>query len=326
MSDAQSLLFITSSCLGDAVLTTGLLSHLIKKHPGIHVTVACGAIPAPLFEGVPHLKQCLSIQRASFSRHWFSLWRKAYPERWTTIVDLRGTALSFFLRCDGERWIWKSSGKIGHQVERLGQVLGLTPPPSPQLWTTSAHEEEATRLLKGDQNVIAIAPASNWLPKTWPLSHWKVLIEELVSPHGLFPDAAILVMGAAHERADIENLFKAFPHIRWIDTIGRAPLLTLYACLKRVRLFIGNDSGLMHLAAASGAPTVGLFGPTDRAQYGPWGAQTIIAQTPYEWQKLRAEAQKNPYLSAMSSLSVSIVLEKISKLLDHPPINSAVNQ
>ena len=54
---------------------------------------------------------------------------------------------------------------------------------------------------------------------------------------------------------------------------GQLDLLTSYACLKRARLFIGNDSGAMHLAAAAGAPTLGLFGPIRRSPLRALGTQ-----------------------------------------------------
>jgi ADP-heptose:LPS heptosyltransferase len=56
-----------------------------------------------------------------------------------------------------------------------------------------------------------------------------------------------------------------------IDLVGRLTLPEVVACLERAYLFIGNDSGLMHLSAATGTPTIGLFGPTDAATYGPTG-------------------------------------------------------
>ena len=60
------------------------------------------------------------------------------------------------------------------------------------------------------------------------------------------------------------------------------------AVLNQAQLFIGNDSGLMHMAAASGAPTIGLFGPTDAAVYQPAGraAIAVVADT---MQALRAD-------------------------------------
>src|SRR6202040_4353991 len=61
---------------------------------------------------------------------------------------------------------------------------------------------------------------------------------------------------------------------RRIDLVGRVDLLTAAAVLRRCAMFIGNDTGLMHIAAASGTPTLGLFGPSPVAQYAPWGRRT----------------------------------------------------
>jgi ADP-heptose:LPS heptosyltransferase len=63
------------------------------------------------------------------------------------------------------------------------------------------------------------------------------------------------------------------PAERFLDMTG-ADLLTTAAEMARAELFVGNDSGMMHLAAAAGAPTLGLFGPTDERLYGPWGDRT----------------------------------------------------
>ena len=63
-----------------------------------------------------------------------------------------------------------------------------------------------------------------------------------------------------------------------IDLVGRFDLPEVAACLERSALFIGNDSGLMHLAAAAGAPTIGLFGPTDAATYAPAGPRAMAVE------------------------------------------------
>src|SRR6185312_14740548 len=60
-----------------------------------------------------------------------------------------------------------------------------------------------------------------------------------------------------------------------IDLVGRLTLPEIAAFLSRASLFVGNDSGLMHLAAAAGTPTLGLFGPTDAVEYSPTGRQAV---------------------------------------------------
>jgi heptosyltransferase-3 len=86
------------------------------------------------------------------------------------------------------------------------------------------------------------------------------------------------VLAATHERAQAEPLFAAIPARRVIDLIG-VDLLTAAAALRRTAMFVGNDTGLMHIAAASGIPTLGLFGPSPITQYAPWGDHCATAQT-----------------------------------------------
>jgi heptosyltransferase-3 len=95
----------------------------------------------------------------------------------------------------------------------------------------------------------------------------------------LVPNAMAVVLGGPgpDERAMAAPVLAALPEA--IDLVGSVSLSVAAAVLQRAALFIGNDSGLMHLAAAAGAPTVGLFGPTDAATYGPVGrcAVAVVA-------------------------------------------------
>jgi ADP-heptose:LPS heptosyltransferase len=65
-----------------------------------------------------------------------------------------------------------------------------------------------------------------------------------------------------------------------IDLVGKLTLPEVAACLARCKLFVGNDSGLMHIAAAAGAPTLGLFGRSLADEYAPAGARTAVAIAP----------------------------------------------
>jgi ADP-heptose:LPS heptosyltransferase len=97
----------------------------------------------------------------------------------------------------------------------------------------------------------------------------------------------------------------AIPTSRIIDLIGRTDLLTAAAVLRRSALFIGNDTGLMHIAAASGAPTLGLFGPSPLDQYAPWGDCTATVRTEAEPETMFGEGFDHRTTDTlMDSLSV----------------------
>jgi heptosyltransferase III len=94
------------------------------------------------------------------------------------------------------------------------------------------------------------------------------------------------VLAAAHERAQAAPLLAALPPALRIDLVGRIDLLTAAAVLRRAALFIGNDTGIMHVAAATGTPTLGLFGPSLPAHYAPWGPHTAVASTALSYDEL----------------------------------------
>lgn len=68
----------------------------------------------------------------------------------------------------------------------------------------------------------------------------------------------------------VQPIMSAIPRDKLIDLVGRLSLLETAACLKQCQVFVGNDSGLMHMAAAVGTPSIGLFGPSDDRMYAPY--------------------------------------------------------
>src|SRR6185437_5204735 len=141
------------------------------------------------------------------------------------------------------------------------------------------HERAAAALVPAGGPVLAIGPAANWRGKQWRGERFAELALRLTGPQGILPGARVAVMAAAHEREQGAPLLAALPAGRAIDLVGRADLLTAAAVLRRAAMFIGNDTGLMHIAAAAGAPTLGLFGPSPATRYAPWGRLTAVAQT-----------------------------------------------
>lgn len=274
----MDILFITATRIGDAVLSTGILHHLIERHPGARVTVAAGPIAAPLFEAVPGLDGLITVSKRPFAAHWLGLYAMVAARRWDIVVDLRGSALAWLLRARRRHVMAKGDGGE-HRVRQLARLFRVDPPPSPRLWLSPAHDRLAETLVPAGQPVLAIGPAANWRGKEWRAERFAELARRLTAGDGLFSSARVAVLAAAHEREQAEPLLAALPARRVIDLIGRTDLLTGAAVLRRASLFIGNDTGLMHIAAASGVPTLGLFGPTPVEQYAPWGEHCATAHT-----------------------------------------------
>ena len=86
--------------------------------------------------------------------------------------------------------------------------------------------------------------------------------------------------------------------------------------LRRAALFVGNDTGLMHIAAASGAPTLGLFGPSLASHYGPWGPLAAVASTAVPAAELfRRGFDHRTTDTLMDSLSVETAAAAARRLL-----------
>ena len=96
------------------------------------------------------------------------------------------------------------------------------------------------------------------------------------------------MIGSPAERAHAEPVLAAIDPARRIDLMSNTPLLTAAACLQRCALYIGNDGGQMHLSAAAGVPTLGLFGPTPAHHYRPWGKLSDYVQAPEPFEGLEA--------------------------------------
>jgi|SRR5215472_1285304 len=272
------ILFVTATRIGDAVLSTGLLAYLIERYPGTRLSVAAGPLAAPLFDAAPGVEGVLIIEKRRWSLHWLPFYARVAAKRWDLVVDLRGSVLAWLLRAQ-ERKVVTRGDPCEHRVRQLARLFNLDPPPDPRLWTAPLHERSATRLMPSGLPILAIGPAANWRGKQWRAERFAQLAARLTAAAGPLAGFRVAVLGAEHERAQAEPLLAAISEDRRIDLVGRTELLTAAAVLRRCAMFVGNDTGLMHIAAAVGTPTLGLFGPSPAARYAPWGRHTGCVQS-----------------------------------------------
>jgi len=307
------ILLVTATRIGDAVLSTGVLSHLIDRFPGARITIAAGRDAAPIFADVPGLERIIAIEKRRWRLHWLALYRAVALARWDIVVDLRASAIAYLLWAR-ERNVAQKRQVGEHRVRQLARIFALDPPPSPHLWIAPQREAEAASLVPPGAPVVAIGPAANWRGKEWRAERFAELALRLTAPGGVFPGARVVVLAAAHERAQALPLIAALGP-RAIDLVGKIHLLTVAAVIRRAAIFVGNDTGLMHLAAATGTPTLGLFGPSPIDQYAPWGPHTAVVSTaiphrdliPPDFDRLTTD-------TLMDSLSVDAAEEAVRKL------------
>jgi heptosyltransferase-3 len=269
------ILFVTSNRLGDAILSAGLLDHLLRTYPDCRITVVCGPAAEGLFARMPNCERVIVLDKRRWSLHWPRLWATAARQRWDKVVDIRGSGLAWMVR-SSRRAVMRP--RPGHKLSQLAAVLGLDPPPLPVVWFTPADAARAAALLPpglpAGPPLVALGPTANWAPKVWPAERFAALFRALAA--GPLPGAMPLVIAGPGEaeRAMAAPVLAALPEA--IDLVGRLSLPEVAACLARASLFVGNDSGLMHLAAAAGAPTLGLFGPTSADEYAPSGRDSAV--------------------------------------------------
>lgn len=313
----MAILFIGHTRIGDAVLSTGLLDHLIGEGAAAQggVTVACGTAAAPIFRAIPGVAEVLEIAKQSYSRHWATLWRRVAFRRWDLIVDLRNSIIPWSVWAGG-RAIVPRPLEGEHRIVQIARTLDLgDTPPAPKLWASEAQQEKAAHLL-GAGSVLGLGPTANWQGKIWQPENFVALLDELTGEGGILPGARIAVFGAPSEREIAAPVLQAIGGGRLIDLVGTVDLPTAYACLCRCALYVGHDSGLMHMAAASGQPTLGLFGPSKPENYAPWGKNTAYVQTRLAYDELVGGPGYDQHMvaSLMDSLDVADVADAANAL------------
>jgi heptosyltransferase-2 len=290
--------------LGDAILAVPAMTAIRDRFPAAYLTVAASASVAALFRedtpvrpdrvldlasstrlAVPVLEQegfDLGVLFPNSFRSAWQFWRAGIPERW-------GYASS------GRRWLLTrraakpSRGEAAHQRDyysHLARALGCEVDPSvlPSVAPRGPSKERAAALLAQhhvdmERPLVGFAPGAAYgQAKQWPPARVAEVIAHTVRAH----DATCVIFGADHDRdaaRAIESWLRAHAadtERRVVNLAGRSSLGALVGLVQRMTVFVSNDSGAMHLAAALGRPVVAIFGPTDERATRPLGDHTVL--------------------------------------------------
>jgi ADP-heptose:LPS heptosyltransferase len=131
---------------------------------------------------------------------------------------------------------------------------------------------------------IVLAPGAGSAAKRWPLDRWGKLAQELQLPRARWT----ILLGPAE--ADLREEARSLAEAIGAEVLDTPELESLPARLARSRLFVGNDSGPTHLAAATGCPTLALFGPHSQPRWEPRGARVMVVRAYAGWESAAPEA------------------------------------
>tara|TARA_B100000686_G_C16685139_1_gene914300 strand:- start:187 stop:1143 length:957 start_codon:yes stop_codon:yes gene_type:complete len=312
----KKLLFIGNTRLGDAVMSTGLLNSLCI-HYKAEATVVCGSVAKPIFKSFPNVIKVITLNKKKYSMHWFDVWKEVKKVKWDIVYDLRSTPIIWIISAKKRVVLSTRDSKVSHRIHRLSRIDPRENQPIPKVWISSADSSEAKLYLKSYKSpYIVIGPTANWPAKIWSVNKFAKLITNIMKYENFKGGTIVLVGGPGEEKIG-KDLEKLVNNIKIVNLIGR-PVMPTAAVFALSDVFIGNDSGLMHLSAATGIPTLGLFGPTDDKLYSPSGKKCKVVRTPESPTLLMSSPSFDHRTSGslMNSLTVEMVEKALKNLLN----------
>lgn len=288
------LVIRTPNWLGDVVMALPAIGMIRGGYPDAELTVAVPRAFAPVFDQQTSAGLIEVIEPAALGAGQFdtiilmtnsfgSAWaarRAGIPERWGYAAAGRRLLLT--------RAVRRPRGTV-HQVEyyrALASELDMPQgDPVPRMVPGERTHELATALIEaerlGDRPLVGFAPGAAYgHAKRWPPAY----VANVIASVAATSVTCVLVGSAADQDAgrEIESALgsRTLAPGRMVNLIGRTDLRRLIGLLTRCAVFVTNDSGSMHLAAALGTPVVAMFGPTDErmtAPRGPAHADVLVA-------------------------------------------------
>ncbi|MFO8048956.1 MAG: lipopolysaccharide heptosyltransferase II [Desulfosudaceae bacterium] len=340
----RSLLIRSTNWVGDAIMTTPAVRVIRDCFPGARLSVLAKPLVAPVFENSPRVDEVLIYEdtgrHRGFSgkirlardmrRHRFEaalLLQNAFEAAFITAAarvpvrvgydtDGRGLLLTHPVR-NYRRY------KQGHHVDYFLSIVEQSqfgnhcPNGRRQLefFTGQSDRAEAGRILSendlaGDR-LLGLSPGATFGPaKQWPPERYSQLADELCQEAGW----QAVILGGPGDRATAGAIAGAMKS-PVINLCGRTSLGQAAALMERCGLFVSNDSGLMHLAAALAVPLVAVFGSTSAEATGPLSANSRVVQVDLDCRPCLKPECPRGHTACLEKISVNMVKDAVREVL-----------
>ena len=302
--DVRKVLLVRLRSIGDTVLATPSVTALKRFLPNVEVDILVEDWVAPLLDSHPHIDKVLVLERGGLVARTRAA-RELRSAGYDVVYNLHGgTTATFLTRATGARhrvgfktyqyaqlhnhqapsplllWGQQKTHSVEQQLALLGWTgVPVTDRPRTQLGVSpeaaQAIEERLASAGLNDRKIALIHPAAAFATKQWATENFARVVEFLAER-----GYASIAIAAPHETAILENL-SSEASVGIVSFDLSLPEVTALA--SRSHLFVGNDSGIAHIAAAVGTPSVVIFGSSNVAHWRPWNraaAEVVFEEMP----------------------------------------------
>ncbi len=224
------------------------------------------------------------------------------------------------------RWFHNELAAVGgtHVIDHYLELLAPLGIKHPEVRFALPERLAEARMIDGflrSQNLLrrhfaVLNPGAGWPSKIWPAERYGEVAARLKATHGL---ASVAVWGGADERPLAEAIVSASHGCAVLAP--PTSVMELAALCRRAALFVGSDTGPMHLAVAVGTPTISLHGPSVAEWCGAYGPRNIRLQAQYEAGPANYRRQADD--AAMRAIGVDMVAAACDELLGRPLLRKA---
>ena len=330
------ILIVRLSAIGDVIHGLPVLCALREALPEVFLGWVVEGRAGDLLEGHPALDALVRVPRGWLKspREVWRLRRRLHDLKFDTAIDLQcltKSAIAAWLSgarrrigkggSDGRelsRWFHNELVTCGgaHVIEHYLDLLGPLGITSPSVRFDLPERTEDARMADEFLRASGLTagrfalmnPGAGWPSKVWPAERYGELARHLAKTHGV---ASVAAWGMPSELPLAEQIVAASGgHARLAPPTSMTQLAAL---CRRAAIFVGSDTGPMHLAVAVGVPTISLHGPSRAEWCGAYGPENIRLQVRYE--EGSALERRKADDSAMRAIDVALVADACDRLL-----------
>jgi predicted lipopolysaccharide heptosyltransferase III len=338
----KRVLIIKLRYLGDVLLSTPVLAALRTAFPQARLSMLVNPGTEAMLAENPHLDEVLIVERGRSPLRQLRFVAALRRRRFDLVVDLTdGDRAAIVSRLTGaavrvgfnrgDRWrgrlythlvpMRQQPVSMVRQHLMALETLGIPVAPSPPVLNVRAADESAAldalaaAEIAPAERFVAVHPGARWWFKSWPADRFAGLIDYIQGKLGL----KVVLLGGDQEHG-IATAILGHVEIGCRSLVGRLTLLELAALLRRAALFIGNDSGPMHIAAAMGTPVIGLFGPSDPRMWGPAGQNHVVFYKGIDCRPCFPGGCLQGENNCMRLIALDEVIPAVERILERPDL------